>query len=357
MAAATDRALRTAYDRTVPPKTQRLFGVVAYEGTDYVGWQTQASGRGVQDVLERRLSHLFGARVYVAGSGRTDKGVHACSQVFHFELPEEPVIRAPMLTAALGESAEALAACVQQMLTGPASGLPADVQITHIAQAPAGFHARDSCIGKRYVYTIHEGSGSPFVARYRWLLGAGKRLDVDAMSAAARVLVGTHDFSTFGVRMPTDPREPVKVMRRLEVRRHLRVEDPVRAAASSAADAHEPRAAGEHGPAVNESVVTICAECDRFLYNMMRLISGTLVQVGLGKLRADQVSELLAARGRAASGGVFKAPAQGLCLERCFLEGVDDPWPERGDVELAAGVEEEGKHNHKQQPLDLSDAD
>ena len=210
-------------------------------------------------------------------------------------------------------------------------------------------------------YHAEENYVSAFVlelmARYRWVLGAGKRLDLDAMAAAARVLVGTHDFSTFGVRMPTDPREPVKVMRRLEVRRHLRVEDPVRAAASSAADAHEPRAGGEHGPADNESVVTICAECDRFLYNMMRLISGTLVQVGLGKLRADEVSELLAARGRAASGGVFKAPAQGLCLERCFLEGVDDPWPERGDLEVAAGGEQEAKHmKQAATPLDLSDA-
>ena len=324
----TDRSARVAYDRTVTPTTTRLRGVVSYDGSAYVGWQTQPSGLGVQDVLEKRLSNLFGNRVYVAGSGRTDKGVHARAQVFHFELPAEPQIRAPILAAALAESDEALAACLQRMLGGLASGLPLDVQVTDFSPAPAGFHARDSCIGKRYVYTIHEGAGSPFIARYRWVLGPGKRLDVDAMAAAAKLLVGTHDFSTFGVREPTDPRDPLKQMRRLEVRRHAGGDDPVSRAAALASAGNATAGAAEAVGEAVESAVTICAECDRFLMFMMRMISGTLVQVGLGKLRVGEVAELLAARGRTAEPRVVKAPAHGLCLAHCFMEDEHAPWAE-----------------------------
>ena len=147
------------------------------------------------------------------------------------------------------------------------------------------------------------------------------------MNAAAQLLIGTHDFSTFGVREANDPRPPVKVMRRLEVRRHVRVDDPVSAAARAI---HQDGGGkdgmnGEDGDG-DESVVTICAECDRFLYNMMRMISGTLVQVGLGRLDAGEVSELLAARRRTEKGEIVKAPPQGLVLQKCFLEDEHGPW-------------------------------
>ena len=318
MSSPIDRASRKQYDRALSPTTLRLKGVVAYDGTDYMGWQTQPSGKGVQDVLEGRLSHLLGGRVYVAGSGRTDRGVHARAQVFHFELPTDLSIRAPHLAAALATSNEEFAACLERLICGLASGLPSSVQVTRIDVAPAGFHARDSCVGKRYVYTVHEGAGSPSTCRTRWVLGRAKRLDVDAMQAAADLLVGSHDFSAFGVRLPTDPRDPNKVMRRLEVRRHVD-DDVVRAAA---------RGAAEGADAAAESVVTICAECDRFLYNMMRMISGSLVHVGLGRLRVEEISELLAAKERTAEPKVVKAPAHGLCLEQCFMidDGPHPPW-------------------------------
>ena len=83
-----------------------------------------------------------------------------------------------------------------------------------------------------------------------------------------------------------------------------------------------------------ESAVTICAECDRFLYNMMRMISGTLVQVGLGRLSPAQMGDLLAARGRSKEGGVNKAPAHGLCLERCFVDVDDGPWVDEPAAEI-----------------------
>lgn len=269
------RATRLAYDRATREAAglpRRFRGVVAYDGTSYVGWQTQPSGRGLQDVIEARLSALFGGRVYVAGSGRTDKGVHARGQVFHFEPPEEQSTKAAPHVASVLQDDDQLAAVLERTLSGLSSGLPSDVQVLRVQPAPAGFHARDSCVGKRYVYTVQEGVASPMTARYRWVLGAGKRLDVPAMAEAAARLVGMHDFSTFGVRHPSDPRCPLKRMRRLEVRR-VRMIDPVASAAVAEGGV------GGDGCSVGDDVVTICAECDRFLYNMMRLLSGTLVQV------------------------------------------------------------------------------
>jgi len=356
------RSGRQAYDRT-KPLPRRFRGVVAYDGTDYVGWQTQPSGGGVQDVIETRLSQLFGGRVFVAGSGRTDKGVHARGQVFHFEPPVElePGAKvAPHIAKAMNGSDDELAAVLGRTLGSLSSGLPRDVQVRDITPAPEGFHARENCIGKRYVYTVHEGAGDPMTARYRWTLGTKHRLDVPRMIEAAARLVGTHDFSTFGVRAPSDPRSPVKRLRRLEVRR-LWCADPVReasrrlgpsAAALEADVATATRTEGsttggclgdersfggtqvdEDAGAVDgvESVVTICAECDRYLYNMMRLISGTLVQVGLGRLTPNDVTELLEARGRKVVRlerglEVFKAPAHGLTLEHCFYSIPSEEW-------------------------------
>ena len=334
-----DRASRAPYDRTVARPTLRRFrALVAYDGTAYAGWQTQQSGSGVQDVLETRLSKLFGGRVYVAGSGRTDKGVHAKSQLFHFDVPEatEPGCRpVKPIEAALEQSDATLAAMLEQILAGPTSGLPIDVQVLKVATAPPGFHARDSCVGKRYVYTVQEGAGSPDVARYRWVLGRGKRLDVERMAEAAAILVGDHDFSTFGVIGEDDPRSPLKRMRRLEVRR-IPLSHPLDLAASSAgldAGVGLVAPANKDGFTAEDmhagAIVTICAECDRFLYNMMRLISGTLVQVGLGKLSVDDVHTLLAAKGRDGTRGgpkVYKAPPQGLCLEYCFTSDEDGCW-------------------------------
>lgn len=357
------RAARKAYDRDseLPTQQRRFRATVAYDGTDFVGWQTQPSGLGVQDVLEERLSRLFGGRVYVAGSGRTDKGVHARGQVFHFEVPAvEPLVSdgkstaprmVPHLAAAFEQSDEVLAMTLARTLAGASSnGLPPSVQVTDVATVPEGFHARDSCTGKRYVYTVQEGVGDPMHARYRWVLGAGKRLDVDRMSEAAAVLTGVHDFSTFGVIGPRDPRSPLKRMRRLEVRRHALC-DAISAAARRQSDG----TVGDAAQSPGGDVVTICAECDRFLYNMMRMISGTLVQVGLGKLSVDDVRDLLAARGRRPSShanerpaNVFKAPAHGLCLEHCFFDYVDGAWrPLVGEWPAAAdsehGVEAPGQ--------------
>lgn len=332
-----DRAARPVYDRKAseadPDRQRRRFrALVLYDGTAFVGWQTQSNGNGVQDVLEHRLSIIFDSRVYVAGSGRTDAGVHARGQVIHFEVPEKAGPKAPAHLAkalTLG-SDEEVAQVLMRTIRADAwrangvtrnHSLPADIHFSRVSPAPEGFHARDSCIGKRYVYTIQEGMGSPMTARYRWTLGDGKKLNVERMNEAAQRLIGSHDFSTFGVREPGDPRPPVKRMRRIEVGRRVE-SDPLASNALGSGTVIPPWTSNDSDV---DSIITICAECDRFLYNMMRMIAGTLVDVGLGRLSPDDVTSLLDMRGRkggrAARGlEVTRAPSHGLCLHHCFYE-------------------------------------
>jgi len=169
--------------------------------------------------------------------------------------------------------------------------------VLSVTPAPGGdaFHARDSCVGKRYVYTIREGLGTPFNSRYSWALGRQKVCDLEAMRAAAAHLIGKHNFAAFGVLRDGDPRDPIKDLRKLEIERW------------------------PSGPSEGGDTITITAECDRFLYHMMRLISGTLARVGLGIMSPDDVKGLLEAKGRSGEPATaYKAPANGLCMEEAF---------------------------------------
>ena len=161
----------------------RFKAVVAYDGTDFAGWQTQPDGNTLQDLIETRLTNMLGAHVHIAGSGRTDAGVHARAQVFHFDLPEGG---GSGRVVALGASPEAAAASLQRALVGlpENTSLPATLRVLSVRPAPADFHAREWCLGKRYVYSVQEGLGSPFSSRYCWALGRGKVLDVDRMAEA-----------------------------------------------------------------------------------------------------------------------------------------------------------------------------
>lgn len=292
-------AERTPYTRDDASAARRIVATVGYDGTDFEGWQTQPNGRTVQDTLEARLKSLLKVQTAIAGSGRTDSGVHARAQTFHFDLPDGP-LKALRLDA--DATAAAAAAALERYLCGLPKNcaLPPSVQLTSMRAAPPGFHARSSCTSKRYVYSVCEGLGTPAASRYAWALGRSKTLDVERMRAAAEALVGQHDFSTYGLREAGDPRDPVKTMRSLEVHRWPPPPEGF------------PLAAGD-------GRVTITAHCDRYLRHMMRLVAGTLVMVGLGKLAPEDVGDLLAARARPATGPApFMAPACGLCLERCF---------------------------------------
>lgn len=247
---------------------------VAYDGTDYVGWQRQAEGESIQGLLERGLSRLEGAPVAVHGAGRTDAGVHA-----------------------LGQVASAHISCrheVQTLTRALNATLPEDVRVVQVEDVPVDFHARFNARAKTYRYQLRSGGiASPFERRYVWQV-AGP-LDVPAMQTAAGALVGTHDFAAF---QSTGTHVPSSV--RTITRSHL--------AASPRAPAHELFAPCAPPPLVYE------VTGNGFLRHMVRAIVGTLVEVGRGRREAGSIPALLAGASRDAAGAT--APPHGLFLVR-----------------------------------------
>ena len=237
--------------------------VCAYDGGAFAGWQSQAGGRAIQDVIEARLADIFKAPLRIHGSGRTDAGVHARAQVFHFDAEWRH------------DSARLLAALRHR--------LPAEIQIKSLRPVAADFHSRFQATGKRYIYHLHLGDADPFTRPYCWPVF--QPLDFSAMQAAAAVLRGRQDFRAFTALNGPPNEDTVRDLRRFELARR-----------------------GKR--------VRITAEADGFLYKMVRSLVGVLVAVGEGKLTPAQVRAILASRTRTAA--VLTAPPQGLFLEKVF---------------------------------------
>lgn len=244
-------------------KTVRWKCVCAYDGTAFAGWQSQAGGTAIQDVIEVRLAEILKTPVRISGSGRTDAGVHARGQVFHFD--------------AAWPHGEA------RLLAALRIGLPPAVQIKSAKVARPDFHARFQARGKRYTYHLHLGDADPFTRPYCWM--KFHPLDFAAMQQAAQRLCGRHDFRSFTALNGPEKEDTMRDLRRLDVIRRGRD-------------------------------VRILAEADGFLYKMVRSLVGVLVSVGEGKLSPLQVAEILAARRRTAL--VQTAPPQGLFLDRVY---------------------------------------
>jgi len=244
---------------------QRWRAVCAYDGTDFRGWQSQPGGHTVQDFIEARLAVICGRPVRIHGSGRTDAGVHAKGQVFHFDVvwPHRH----------------------EELLRALRVGIPGGIQVVRLRPAAAGFHARFSATGKRYVYRFYHGEAPPWERRYCWSLGR-RRLDLERLNLAAQSLLGEHDFRAFGAqRGDGSVDNPVKQMRVLQ--------------------------AVQRGPRV-----ALTLEASGFLYKMARSIAGALVAVGLGKLEPSELGGILASGQRPQR--IETAPAHGLWLERVF---------------------------------------
>lgn len=268
-------SIRTRRQPDLAPGLTRFVCKVAYDGTAFLGWQSQAAGATIQDAIEKRLAEILHAPVRIHGSGRTDAGVHATGQVFHFD-------------TAWRHSLETL---VQALRTG----LPWGIQICGAHIGRATFHARFSARGKRYRYRFYEGFAPPMETRYRYSTGA-RKLDTTAMRDAAALLLGVHDFSAFSGRSSeaSGGGNPVKDLRRLEVIRR--------------------------GPRVD--VVT---EASGYLYKMVRRLAGGLMQVATGKMTPADLRAYLDAR--ESSAAVPAAPARGLVMEKVFyrLPANSDP--------------------------------
>ena len=241
---------------------------VAYDGTEFEGWQSQPGGNTIQDFLERRLAVLMGAPVRIHASGRTDSGVHARAQVFHFDghWPHGP----------------------ETLLKALKCGYPRSIQVTQAEPVDAAFHGRYSVIGKRYTYHFYEGDAPPFETLYTCSL-SHRRLDDAAMHACAATLIGVHDFSAFAARhRDVEAENPIKDLRRLDLVRH--------------------------GPRI-----TLTTEASGYLYKMVRSLAGALADAGFGKLSPADFTEILASRTR--TNRVPTAPAEGLFLDRVFYPG------------------------------------
>ncbi len=239
-------------------KPRRFRARVEYDGTDFYGFQVQATERTVQGEIERALEAVTGTGTRVVGAGRTDRGVHARGQVVSFSA---------VWQHGLSDLHRALNAV-----------LAADVAILELDRAPEGFHPRFSALRRAYRYTIlNQQWPSPLERRMAWHVPG--ELDLDRMVEASRGLIGTQDFGTFG--QPPQGENTVRTVF---------------------------RAAWQ----VDGARLWFDIEANAFLYRMVRSIVGTLVQVGRGKLLPQEVTSFLRARDRSLVKQV--APAHGLCL-------------------------------------------
>ena len=235
--------------------------LLQYDGTRYAGWQRQGNTSGtIQGKLEELLSRLCEEPVEVAGAGRTDAGVHASGQVANFKLKEsrDPVV----------------------LLSDMNRFLPEDIAVLEVTKAPPRFHSRLNAKGKTYVYRIWN-SPVPNVFERRFLTQIPERLDEGAMDLAAAKLCGTHDFRAF-CSLKRYKKSTIRTLTDLTVERI-------------------------------GSEVRIQAQGDGFLYNMVRILAGTLIEIGLGSRGVSQVEQILQSADRQQAG--YTAPPQGLILQ------------------------------------------
>jgi tRNA pseudouridine38-40 synthase len=252
--------------------------LLAYDGTDFLGWQRQASGPTIQGAVEDALSRIEGSPVAVAGAGRTDAGVHAAGQVASAEVTT--ALDAPTLRRALN------------------SMLPRAIRVLHVEERDAGFHARFSARSKSYEYRIVSGPVMPpFYRRYAWHVPFP--LDPLRMCDAARLLEGTHDFAAFRS-TGTDVRTTVRRV----------LASSVECRPISASDVSP--AWGPHVAVPDGMLITYRVTGTGFLRHMVRAIVGTLVEIGAGRVQVGQIPALLEGGARDAAGPT--APAAGLCL-------------------------------------------
>ena len=270
--------------------------IIQYEGTRYDGWQKQGNTENtIQGKMEKVLERMAGFPVEVHGSGRTDAGVHAAGQVANFHLPDgwkrDMTVKNESVAGGKQhgnlESAGKNKTVSEWIRAYLNQYLPDDIAITELTPVPERFHSRLSAVKKIYTYRIETGEKRDVFSR-RICYGLGQALDVKKMQTAADLLCGTHDYKSFCGN---------KKMKKSTVRTIFRI--TVEQDAGS-------------------GLVKLEFEGNGFLQNMVRILTGTLIEVGLGKRDAGSMPEILAALDRQAAG--YTAPAEGLCLQQVFYQ-------------------------------------
>lgn len=271
--------------------------IVQYDGTRYAGWQRQPDKTTIQGKLESVLGLMCGREVEVIGAGRTDAGVHARGMVANavLELQAGAKIQAEIETKT-GLKTEAKTEPGAERKTGPGTELkaeltpervrdylnrylPEDIAVTEVREASPRFHARYNALGKTYCYTCYDGDVKPVFDR-KYCTCLEEKPDMELMRRAAEVLKGTHDFRNFCVN-PKMKKSTVRCVDRIEIER-------------------------EGG------YIRFTFHGNGFLQNMVRIMVGTILEVGCGRMTAGQAAEALENPDRQKAGPT--APAQGLCL-------------------------------------------
>ena len=248
---------------------KRVMLIVAYDGTNYCGWQIQPNGNTIEGELNRALSELLGEIIIVSGASRTDAGVHSCGNVAVFDT----TARMP---------AEKISYALNQRL-------PEDIVVQYSQKVPLDFHPRHVKSKKTYEYRILNREFRDPNRRLDTYFYY-RHLDVHAMREAAGYLVGEHDFKSF-------------------CSIHARVETTVRSIYALTVDK-------------KEDIITIRITGNGFLYNMVRIIAGTLIRVGTGEYKPEQIPEILAAKDREMAGPT--APAHGLTMIGIEYEDLEE---------------------------------
>ncbi len=249
---------------------------LAYDGTDFSGWQRQPNRPTVQGLLESHLETILGERAKVTGSGRTDAGVHASNQVANFKTSS--TIPTPNLMKALNDR------------------LPVSLRIKAASELPLSFHARYDVVSKTYRYRILVTPvASPFIARYAYHYPFP--LDRKAMIEAAKRFKGKHDFTSFAASPPNSLHETKKSRSKWLNKQRGNIREIFQSRLI-----WRPKT----------FVLTYEVRGNGFLHHMVRNMVGTLIEVGRGALKPSDVSRILAARDRKLAGPT--APAHGLCL-------------------------------------------
>lgn len=248
--------------------SRRIRLIVSYDGTNYVGWQLQDNGVSVQQRLNEAALAITGEQIQLHGSGRTDSGVHARAQVAHFDT-----------SARMPADKFAIALNMR---------LPADIRVLYSEEAPEDFHSRFSAKNKTYRYTLQTGLHADVFTRFT-ALHVHTPVDFQRMQAAAADALGEHDFCAFMSAGST-------------------LTNTVRTITKSSWT--------QDGPYLYYEV-----SANGFLYNMVRILVGTMLEIGSGKLPQDAMKHALVSKQRADAGAT--APPHGLCLQRVQYEDFD----------------------------------
>ena len=248
--------------------------VCEYDGTDFCGWQVQPNGISVQEVIERRLETIFKEKIRIHGSGRTDAGVHARGQVFHFD-------------AAWPHGAE-------QLHNAIASRMPESILLKKISAVSSSFHSRFSATGKHYRYGLYLGAIPPHLARYHWSIRNPGIIDFVRMEAALGLLEGWHDFKSFSVNRGEAYENTWRCLQKAYYR-------------------------------LSGRALYLEFMGNGFMYKMVRGLTGAVIGVAVGKLSLDELAALLEGKERKAL--ITTVPSKGLSLQRVYYRKRRYPLP------------------------------